>query len=656
MFSSIFYVFIHHSKSPIISTLIMALLLSMSTYFAYDYALKSFNERSILSQKNALHAISLKLETILEKPIYITHGLAATISDAQHISETSFNYVAKQLLAEHEFVKNYSLSKGYELIKIYPKKGNEAAIGLKFDEINDTSYQQAINTKQTVVNGPVNLAQSGLGIIIRTPIFDKNDNFWGQISAVIDLDSLLKHEVITHYLQDHDLAIIITNSQGEYLSTVYGDHKSMLDENIVIDKFNVANSYWQLYATSKYQKHWFYKYDLFLLIELLDVLFCYLLFIYLSQVKSLQEKKKLAEVLGETRRQLLLTATHDLRQPINALSIAVDLLIHNPSETVKYQTKSCLDSINHFFDEIQDYERFESNDTRANIQTITVDELLLTIEAQLRLFTDAKGISLSLNHKVRGLKVKSDELLLQRILRNILVNAVEHTTRGGINIKTEKCQQYNISYLNVEISDSGCGIPKNELQNVIKPFYQLSEKKQRISAGLGLGIGLDIVYRLSKLLNIKLDISSQVGVGTVVQLQIPLSNEQTLVKESQRYFFSALQGIKMMKIGSNNMSEPMCKLLNSWGVDFIKSDPVDSEYSGFTIIELENRKIESVDIVFFVESEQQLFCKNDFITDKNIIVFINEKEFKNRREDNIWYIAADIQPAQLRTMLNKILL
>lgn len=653
MFSSIFHVIVHHPKFPIISTLVMALLLSISTYLAYGNALNSFNERVYLSEQNALHSITLKLETTLEKPTYITYGLAATISDDQHISDASFNYVAQQLLAEHEFVKNYSLSKGYKLIKVYPKKGNEAAIGLKFDEASDTSYQHAINTKQTVFEWPVNLIQSGLGIIIRTPIFDRDDNFWGQISAVIDLEALFKHATITHYLQDHDLAIIKTDSQGKYLSTVYGDHKSISGENIVRDTFNVANSYWQLYATPKYQKHWLYQYHILLLIELFDVLFCYLLFLYLSQIKNLQEKKKLAEVLGETRRQLLLTATHDLRQPVSALGIAVDLLIHNPNDRVKYQAKACLDSVNHFFDELQDFERLESNNTRVNMQVIEVDELLLTVEAQLRLFTDTKGISLNLNHKDFGLCIESDKLLLQRILRNVLVNAVEHTIDGGIQIKTEKSQQQNISYLNIKISDSGCGIPKHELKNITKPFYRLSDKKQGISTGLG--VGLDIVYRLSKLLNIKLDISSQVDIGTIVELKIPLSNKPCSAKPDQGSSYCTLKGSTMMQIGSDSIPEAIRKLFDSWSVELIPPNSVDFECFNFESKKVENIDIENVDIVFFVQSKQQIFCKSDFVTDKSIIVFTNESGFENRREGNVWYITADISPVQLRTMLTKIL-
>ncbi len=607
----------------------------LSTYYFIRF---NHNVESSQIFKKELHAAVIQLEDVIKKPIYLSYGLVAKISEEGGISSSSFNYIVSNLLQETNYVKNFSLIEGDELIKVCPLEGNEAAIGIRFNSVKDKTFRQARETGETVISDLIELVQGGRGIIIRTPIFTTDGFYWGQLSVVIDWDMVVENMQFERILSGQEFKITKNTKQAGVVSNLYGASDISISDNSISEKIEFSNSSWVISANINNNLSWFYTLIVPLMIFVLVCLFTYMLFKYMSQIKYLSDSKVLAEELGESRRKLLISTTHDLRQPISALGIAVEQLIETPSSELKLQVQSCLRSVNLFFDELQGYELLESNKIKANYTCVEMDELISDVSSQIKLFAVQKQLNFTVHVEEKNVTVQTDELLLQRILRNLLINAVENTSAGSVELKVVN----DAACLVIEIIDTGCGIPESEINNIIKPFYQLNLNKQRISTGLG--VGLDIVSRLCYLLDIDFKISSQPASGTRVVLSIPLISSKPRSPVNNSFYLQGLEEVKCFQLNDVLIPDSMLDLFKRWGIDVVDS-PIKNN-----VLLMDNKKTFKL---YMLDAEMSPDLEKMFVGEVPVIVVSTQKNDKNYRKGNVWYIGANISPALLRSTINK---
>src|SRR6185312_12855587 len=134
-----------------------------------------------------------------------------------------------------------------------------------------------------------------------------------------------------------------------------------------------------------------------------------------------------------------------------------------------------------------------------------------------------KGLSFEVQHSQDC--VHSDPSLVEQILRNLVANAVKYTRQGWVRIR---CLQEN-SLVRLEVADTGIGIPADQLPFIYDEFYQVGVPTN--SSREGYGLGLSIVQRLVKLLNLTLDVRSEVGKGTTFALDLPPATQATRAGE-----------------------------------------------------------------------------------------------------------------------------
>jgi CheY-like chemotaxis protein len=146
---------------------------------------------------------------------------------------------------------------------------------------------------------------------------------------------------------------------------------------------------------------------------------------------------------------------------------------------------------------------------------VRIRKLLLHLADEFAAEADMKGLSLRV--RAPDVWIESDGLLLERILRNLLSNAMCHTTRGGILISARPCQ----GQLRLQIWDTGSGIPLEHQSRIFEEFYQADTQNAQTRHGLGLGLA--IVRRLARLLDHPLQLHSNFGQGTVFSLDVPLA-------------------------------------------------------------------------------------------------------------------------------------
>ena len=230
-------------------------------------------------------------------------------------------------------------------------------------------------------------------------------------------------------------------------------------------------------------------------------------------IDSLTRQTQAALDAVEIKNRFLASAAHDIRQPVHALGLYADWLgtepelVHELAPKIVESTKA----VNQLFDSLFDLARLDSGKVRLNVDRVDVAKLLRDLELQYRPLCEAKGLQFRL--RVSAGTTMSDPILLQRILGNLISNAVKYTRRGGVLVASRVTRQG----LRVEVWDTGLGIAPMHQPEIFREFYKVPTH-----AGTedGFGLGLYIVSRLTHILGHPLTLSSRPGRGSVFRLQL----------------------------------------------------------------------------------------------------------------------------------------
>ena len=226
---------------------------------------------------------------------------------------------------------------------------------------------------------------------------------------------------------------------------------------------------------------------------------------------------------GRTRTRFLAHASHDLRQPLHALNLYIGALHRRVTQSAgPLQADALLPlvdglgnaarSMDRMFGALLDLARLDAGTMRPDFRNFALEELLDGLRGEYLDLAAAKQITCRIDPT--ALVVRSDPALLESILRNLIGNALRYTEAGGVSVQ---CRTIGTSWVLVDISDTGPGIPEAQRQLVFDEFHRLEG-----AAPGGLGLGLAIVKRLSALLGIDVQVTSSPGEGTTINLRIPL--------------------------------------------------------------------------------------------------------------------------------------
>jgi signal transduction histidine kinase len=181
--------------------------------------------------------------------------------------------------------------------------------------------------------------------------------------------------------------------------------------------------------------------------------------------------------------------------------------VHDIAPKIVESTKA----VNALFDSLFDLVRLDSGKIRLKIEELRLDKLLHDLELQYRPLADAKGLQFRV-HSVPG-TVTSDPILLQRIVGNLISNAVKYTDRGGVLVAARMTR----SGPRIEIWDTGVGIAPPYQKEIFREFYKVPS---HAGTEEGFGLGLYIVGRLCNILGHPLQLQSKPGRGTVFRLLV----------------------------------------------------------------------------------------------------------------------------------------
>ena len=230
------------------------------------------------------------------------------------------------------------------------------------------------------------------------------------------------------------------------------------------------------------------------------------------------------ELRNQQIKDLFGGAAHDLRQPLQAMSIFVQTLQKRMQDqeqlAIVDKLRQALQNLNSLFNEILDVSRYEFDMTIAGTQPVSIKQLLSKVFLEFEAIAEEKGLRLRFH--TRDYRVLAHGALLERIIRNLLSNAIRYTDKGGVLLG---CRRRG-NRLAIEVWDTGRGIPKQQQSEIFSKFVQVNREDRELTGGFGLGLA--IVKQFVDSLGYKLTVESVVGRGTVFRLIVPL------VEESQR--------------------------------------------------------------------------------------------------------------------------
>lgn len=226
--------------------------------------------------------------------------------------------------------------------------------------------------------------------------------------------------------------------------------------------------------------------------------------------------KEEAERANLSKTRFLAAASHDLLQPLNAARLSISVLSEmqaaEDARRLSGQIDQSLQTIEDLIKTLLDISKLDAGVVKPDLRTFPLDNVLSMLEVSFGPLALSRGLKLRVRQS--GLLVRSDPFLLQRVLQNLVSNAVRYTKVGGVLVGVRKSG----SNCFVDVVDTGCGISERERETVFEEFYRGAAAAD--AAHTGLGLGLAIVQRTALALGHGLEVRSTLGKGSRFRLQL----------------------------------------------------------------------------------------------------------------------------------------
>jgi PAS domain S-box-containing protein len=235
------------------------------------------------------------------------------------------------------------------------------------------------------------------------------------------------------------------------------------------------------------------------------------------------EARQSADRANQAKSRFLATASHDLRQPLQTLALLNGILrrvVHEPSALEALaQQEQAIGAMTRLLGALLDISKLESGAIKPELTDFRVGTLCEGLRREFASIATAKGLELQVSSCEES--VHSDPSLLEQIMKNLLSNAIKYTPPGGRVLVRGRRENGS---LRLDVVDTGIGIATDQIAYIYDEFYQVGVPTN--SSREGYGLGLSIVQRLVKLLKLRLEVSSEVGTGSVFSLLLPVGQQE----------------------------------------------------------------------------------------------------------------------------------
>ena len=378
-----------------------------------------------------------------------------------------------------------------------------------------------------------------------------------------------------------------------------------------------------------------------------------------EQGEGLQNAKSDAERANKAKSVFLASASHDLRQPLNAMQMYIAALQSKVKDKEILRIIEDINSVSistaRLLNALLDVSELEVGAIKPRHEIFSVNNILISIfQSFLPL---AKDKELDFRIVPSSLYVESDPALLERILGNFMSNAIRYTDKGSVLIG---CRRKG-SEVSIEVWDTGCGISDDQMSLIYEDFYQVENKER--DRGKGLGLGLALAKRLSDSLDHKIDSKSSLGRGSCFSVRVDLAENKADTNQDEIFMnIMSLSGINILLIEDDiDVLKATKQLLESWGcnvktarnkdevMNLIKEDP----YKNPDIILADNRlpgDASGIDITYLIQEKLQTSIPCVIMTGD-----VERSHVQGIIDQGFPVLLKPIQPAKFRAMLSHLI-
>ncbi len=292
----------------------------------------------------------------------------------------------------------------------------------------------------------------------------------------------------------------------------------------------------------------------------------------ITQRKRFEEQisraQKLAERADRAKSIFLAAASHDLRQPLQTLSLLHGALEQRHPDGEGREIIAgighSIDTMSSMLSSLLDINRLESGSLRPSKSDFAVNEIFDSVATDLLRPLEEKGLQWRV--VPTDLVVRSDKRMLEEMIRNLLSNAIRYTDRGKILLGCRRARDK----IRIEVWDTGIGIPGDQLPHLFEEYYCDAERG-------GFGLGLAIVRRLGEMLDHRVDVRSTPGKGTGFSIEVPRGRANVGVSEpvlTSDLDGEVFRGTVLVIEDETSVRSALNRMLTSWGIGVIEASTV----------------------------------------------------------------------------------
>lgn len=391
----------------------------------------------------------------------------------------------------------------------------------------------------------------------------------------------------------------------------------------------------------------------------------------LDTLEQREEKAKLLALLAIEKQKVerisldkthfLASASHDLRQPLQALTIYHEIMREQIKTSNKIENEillkaeSSIIALSTMLNAMLDISQLDAGNLKLTQKDFKLNEVFRHI------YTDCQPLAVKNNIYLKVLEtnfiVFSDPILITRIIRNLVENAIKHLGRPGKVLLGARRKGNTVS---IEVLDTGIGIPLAKQKEIFKEFVQVNNSERKRSQGLGLG--LFIVKRLIAELNSSIDLVSEPNKGTVFKFRIPIGKKTSELKNLQQVLHNTEVDNSLSKIllieDDPDVMDSLNSLLTIWGYDVTalfnpKIYDILNNLENFKLIISDyqlNEQLNGIKVIEIIRERLNLFIPAIIITGNTNPIIL--KKFKKH---NIQYLYKPIEPLYLKKILTELI-
>ena len=496
-----------------------------------------------------------RIEVQLNRYLAESDLVKKSIEEGLTISDKQFATLSRLMQDEDNIIKVHEIAKDGIVSQIYPMEGNEDVIGLNMIENPERKKEARLarDSGEYTIAGPFELVQGGNGVLLFDPVYRTDDKgckkFWGFSILVMDWQKFIKKMELDQ-LENAGYHYQIWKKGTDDEKIVIAQCDNLQETDTLEVACTVPNDTWYFEIVPENgwvtmtQKLWG------LLISVLTafiVMIIYLQFKMRRYRDALHEKELEKAVLeaknaNEAKTRFLFNMSHDIRTPMNAIIGFSELLekhIDEKDKAIDYlgKIKSSSNFLLSLINYVLEMARIESGKLALKKEVGCVTELIESLTDVFEPGVKKKFITYSCETDIQHKYVIGDETKVREIFINIIGNSVKYTPEGGkisVSVKEEPFEKENYIAYRIIVEDNGIGMSKEYLPHIFEEFSR--EHTSTESKVTGTGLGLPIVKSLIDMMGGTIEVESQLGCGTKMNVVLPfeLASEKQILEEKQK--------------------------------------------------------------------------------------------------------------------------